>query len=43
MCIEDQLATWFITSFGAYYYKTMPFGLKNAGTTFQRHMRRVFG
>jgi hypothetical protein len=43
MCIADQLATSFITLFGAYYYQTMPFGLKNAGTTFQHCMRRVFG
>jgi hypothetical protein len=43
MCIADQLATSFITSFGVYCYKTMPFGLKNAGTTFQRCMQRVCG
>jgi hypothetical protein len=43
MCIADQLATSFITPFGTYCYRTMPFGLKNAGATFQRFMRRVFG
>jgi hypothetical protein len=42
MCVEDQLATSFITPFGMYYYQMMPFGLKNAGATFQRCMRRVF-
>jgi hypothetical protein len=43
MCIADQLATLFITPFGTYCYKTMPFGLKNAGATFERCMRHVFG
>jgi putative transposase len=43
MCIADQLATSFITPFDAYCYQTMPFGLKNTSTTFQRCMRRVFG
>jgi hypothetical protein len=42
MRIEDQLATSFITPFGAYCYQTMPFGLKNAGATFQICMRCVF-
>jgi hypothetical protein len=42
MCIADQLMTSFITPFGAYCYKMMPFGLKNAGATFQRCMRRIF-
>jgi hypothetical protein len=43
MCIADQLTTLFITLFGAYYYQTMPFGLKNASATFQRCMRCIFG
>jgi hypothetical protein len=38
MCIADQLATSFITLFGAYCYQTMPFGLKNVGATFQQCM-----
>ena len=39
----DQLATSFITPFGAYCYVTMPFGLKNAGATYQRCMNRCLG
>jgi hypothetical protein len=42
MCIANQLATSFITPFDAYCYKTMPFGLKNVGATFQRCIRHVF-
>ena len=34
--VEDQIKTSFITPFGAYCYITMPFGLKNAGVTYQR-------
>jgi hypothetical protein len=33
---EDQIKTSFITPFGAYYYTTMSFRLKNAGATDQR-------
>jgi beta-glucosidase/6-phospho-beta-glucosidase/beta-galactosidase len=31
----DQLVTSFITLFETYCYVTMPFGLKNAGATYQ--------
>jgi hypothetical protein len=39
----DQLATSFITLFGMFCYVTMPFGLQNAGATYQRYMQHVFG
>jgi hypothetical protein len=39
---SDQLATSFITQFGMYCYVTMPFGLRNAGATYQRCMQHVF-
>ena len=31
-----------MTSIGNYHYKVMPFGLKNAGSTYQRMMTRMF-
>jgi hypothetical protein len=40
---SDQLAASFITPFGMYCYVTMPFGLRNAGATYQRCMQHVFG
>jgi ribonuclease HI len=40
---SDQLATSFITPFGMYCYTTMPFGLRNAGATYQRCMNQMFG
>jgi hypothetical protein len=39
----DQLETSFITPFGMYCYVTLPFGLRNAGATYQRCMQHVFG
>jgi hypothetical protein len=40
---DDLLAASFITPFGCFCYSSMPFGLKNAGATFQRCMQHIFG
>jgi len=39
---EDQEKTSFITDRGIYCYKVMPFGLKNAGATYQRAVNKMF-
>lgn len=39
---EDQEKTSFITERGTYCYKIMPFGLKNAGATYQRLVNKMF-
>ncbi|RDX86920.1 Retrovirus-related Pol polyprotein from transposon 17.6, partial [Mucuna pruriens] len=42
MLPEDQEKTTFITLWGTFCYKVMPFGLKNAGATYQRAMVTLF-
>ena len=42
LALEDQEKTAFMTPVGNYHYKVMPFGLKNAGSTYQRMMTRMF-
>ena len=39
---EDQIKAAFITPYGAYAYKTMSFGWKNAGATYQRAIQLCF-
>ena len=38
----DQPKTTFICPWGAFAYRKLPFGLKNAGATFQRAMYYAF-
>ncbi|CAL9006169.1 unnamed protein product, partial [Prunus brigantina] len=42
MAVEDQEKTTFITERGLYCYMVMPFGLKNAGSTYQRLVNQMF-
>ena len=38
----NQEKTSFVTSQGLFYYKVIPFGLKNAGVMYQRLMNTMF-
>jgi hypothetical protein len=40
---EDEEKTAFITPYGIFCYQVMPFGLKNAGATYQRMMQNCLG
>ena len=42
MMKEDEEKTSFITDWGTYCYKVMPFGLKNVEATYQRMVNKAF-
>ena len=42
LALEDQKKTAFVTPTGNYHYKVMPFSLKNAGSTYQKMMTKMF-
>ena len=42
MALVDKHKTAFTTDFGTFCYKVMPFGLKNAGATYQRMATTLF-
>ncbi|KAL0437896.1 UNVERIFIED_CONTAM: hypothetical protein Slati_2272600 [Sesamum latifolium] len=42
LALEDRKKVSFITSIGTFCYMAMPFGLKNAGATYQRLVDKIF-
>ena len=42
LALEGQEKTAFVTPTRNYHYKVMPFNLKNAGSTYQRMMTKMF-
>ena len=42
LALDDQEKIAFVTPVGNYHYKVMPFGLKNAGSTYQQMMTKMF-
>ena len=42
LATDDQEKTAFVTPVGNYHYKVMPFDLKNAGSTYQQMMTKMF-
>ena len=42
LALDNQEKTAFVTPIGNYHYKIMSFGLKNAGSIYQRMMTRMF-
>jgi hypothetical protein len=41
--VKDEEKTSFITPYGVFCYQVMPFGLKNAGATYERMMQNCLG
>ena len=42
LALDDQEKTVFVTPTGNYHYKVIPFGLKNAGSIYQRMITKMF-
>ena len=42
LALDDQEKTTFVTPTGNYHYKVMSFSLKNAGSSYQRMMTKMF-